>query len=96
MDKINKTIYEIVEKTGSNKITIFTHTSKIDGYVYQCDNKCKEVADNILTLTDAIVCELEDYCTCSENECGCNDFVCLKYDWLNIMHSKIVSFSVLK
>lgn len=95
METINKTIYEIIKKTGSNRITVMTDGLKIDGYVYECDGKCKEVAENILTLNDAIVCRLEDYCSCEEDECECNDFVCFKYRWLNIMHSKIVSFSIL-
>ena len=96
MDNINKTIYEIVAETDSNRVTIFTNHLKIDGFLYQCEGKCKEVANNILTLNDAIVCKLEDYCSCDEDECTCNDYVCFKYDWFNIMHSKIVSFSIIK
>ena len=96
MDNMNKTIYEISAKTGSNRITVFTNHLKIDGFLYQCAGKCKEVANNILTLNDAIVCKLEDYCYCDEDECTCNDYVCFKYDWFNIMHSKIVSFSIIK
>ena len=95
MDNINKTIYEIVKKTGSSRITVYTNHLRIDGYVYQCEGKCKEIADDILTLNDAIVCRLEDYCSCDEDECECNDFVCFKYAWLNVMHSKIVSFTVI-
>lgn len=96
MDNINKTIYDIINKTESNRITIFTNDLKIDGFVYKCDGKCKQVADNILTINDAIVCRLEDYCGCDDNECSCNDFVCFKYSWLNIMHSQITSFSIIK
>ena len=96
MDNMNKTIYEIASKTGSNRITVFTNHLKIDGYIYQCDGRCKEVANDILTLNEAIVCKLEDYCSCDEDDCTCNDYVCFKYDWLNIMHSKIVSFSIIK
>ena len=96
MDNTNKTIYEISAKIGSKRITVFTNHLKIDGYLYQCEGKCKEVTDNILTLNDAIVCKLEDYCSCDEDSCTCNDYVCFKYDWLNIMHSSIVSFSVIK
>lgn len=96
MDKINKTIYEIVEQSGTNRITVFTQNLKIDGFVYQCDGKCKEVAQDILTLRDVTVCKIDDYCTCEEDICECNDFVCFRYDWFNIMHSKIVAFSLLK
>ena len=96
MDNINKTIYEIANKSASNRITVYTNHLKIDGYVYSCDSKCKEVADNILTLNDAIVCKLEDYCGCNEEECSCNDFVCFKHNWLNIMHSQITAFSISK
>ncbi len=95
MDNINKTIYEIINKEGSSRITVLTNTLKIDGFVYQCEGKCKQLSDNILTLNDVIVCKLEDYCNCKEDECECNDFVCFKYDWLNILHSQIVSFTIL-
>ena len=96
MDNINKTIYEIVAESDSNRITVFTNHLKIDGFVYQCDGKCIEVANGILTLNNAIVCKIDDYCSCDDDDCSCNDIACFKYDWLNIMHSKIVSFSVLK
>ncbi len=96
MDNINKTIYDIVNKSESNKITVLTEYLKIDGYVYKCDGKCKQVADNILTLNNAIVCRLDDYCSCDDEECTCNDFVCFKYTWLNIFHSQIVAFSIIK
>ncbi len=96
MDNINKTIYDIVNNSESDRISVFTHDLKIEGYVYKCNGKCKQVADNFLTLNDAIVCRLEDYCACDEDECSCNDFVCFKYDWLNIAHSQIVAFSVIK
>ena len=96
MDNINRTIYDIVNNSESNRITVFTQDLKIEGYVYKCDGKCKQVADIFLTLNDAIVCRLEDYCSCDDEECTCNDFVCFKYDWLNILHSQIVAFSIIK
>jgi hypothetical protein len=96
MDNINREISKIVEKTGSKRITVLTNALKIDGFVYTCsDNKCKQVIRGVLTLQDAVVCKLSDYCTCDEEECKCNDFVCFKYKWLNIMQDKIVSFSIL-
>ena len=96
MDNINKTIYEIVNKSESGRIVVFTEYLKIEGFVYKCNGKCKDVADNILTLNDAIVCRLEDYCSCDDDVCSCDDFVCFKYSWLNIMHSQIVAFSIIK
>lgn len=96
MDNINKTIYEIVDKSESGKIVVFTEYLKIEGFVYKCVGRCKQVADNILTLNDAIVCRLEDYCSCEDDICSCDDFVCFKYSWLNIMHSQIVAFSIIK
>lgn len=96
MDNINKTIYDIISKSDSNRITVFTGELKIEGFVYKCDGKCKQVADNILTLNDAIVCRLEDYCGCDDDKCSCSDFVCFKYSWLNIMHSQINAFSIIK
>ena len=96
MDNINKTVYDIVNKSESNKITVLTEHLKIDGYVYKCDGKCKQVADNILTLNNAIVCRLDDYCSCDVEECTCSDFVCFKYTWLNIFHSQIGAYSIIK
>ena len=95
-DKLGKKIYAIMEKKESNKIVVFTNHLKIDGYVFKCDKKCEDIGDCILTLTDAMICRLDDYCNCNEEKCDCNDYVCFKYDWLHINLSEIVSFSILE
>lgn len=95
-DKLRKKLEYIIEESGSSQIVIFTNHLKIDGFVYKCDGACKDTNDCILTLTDAVVCRLDEYCTCDTEGCECNDFVCFKYDWLHINMDKIVSFSILK
>ena len=89
-----KAIKKIAEKTGSNKIVIFTSRLKIDGNIHFEGGKCEECHEDILTLTDALVCRLNDYCTCDDDNCACNDYVCFKYDWLNINTDKITAYSI--
>ena len=91
---ISKTIKKTSEKTGSSRIVIITSHLKINGRLYSEDGKCQECHDDILTLTDATVCRLRDYCTCEGDDCECNDYVCFKYDWLNINVDKIVAYSI--
>jgi len=92
-DKLADKIKFIMEKSGSNKITIFTEQLKIDGSVYECP-KCNN--EYFLNLTDAYVCRLNDYCTCDEDECECNDYICFRHDWLHINMSHIIAFSIIK
>lgn len=91
---LTKSIRKIAEKTGSTKIVIFTSRLKIDGNIYIEDGKCEECHDDVLTVTNALVCRLNDYCTCDDDDCSCNDYVCFKYDWLNISVDKIIAYSV--
>jgi len=92
---IIKTILKVSEKTGSNRIAVITNHLKINGTLYQENGKCDECHEDILTLTDALICRLSDYCTCDEENCNCNDYVCFKYDWLNINVSKIVAYTII-
>lgn len=89
-----KSIEKIVESSGSAKITIFTSTLKIDGELFIPEGKCEECHDDFITLEKTLVCRLNDYCTCEQEDCNCDDFVCFKYDWLNIAIDDIVAFSV--
>lgn len=91
---LTKSIQKICEKTGSNRIAVITNHLKINGTLYQENGKCDECHEDILTLTDALVCRLSDYCTCDEEDCNCNDYVCFRYDWLNINISKIVAYTI--
>ncbi len=91
-----KSIGKIIEESGTNKITIFTAHLKIDGNLFQPEGRCEECHDDFITLENALVCRLSDYCTCDDDECKCNDYVCFKYDWLNIAIDKIVSFSIVQ
>ncbi len=91
-----KSISKIIEESGTNKITIFTSHLKIDGNLFLPDGKCEECHDDFITLENALVCRLSDYCKCDDNECKCNDYVCFKYDWLNIAINKITAFSIVQ
>lgn len=93
---ILKVIQKTVENAGSNRIAVITEHLKINGLLYKDKGKCEECHDDILTLTDALVCRLSDYCTCDDDDCSCNDYVCFRYDWLNICLSKIVAYSIIE
>jgi len=92
---ISTAIKKQIDKTGSNKVVIFTNHLKIDGDVYIEGTKCDQCHEDILTLTNTLVCRLRDYCTCEDDECSCSDYVCFKYDWLNINIDEIVAYSII-
>lgn len=92
---IMKSIEKIVKSSESKKIVVYTNSLKIDGEIFIPEGRCEECNDEYLTLQNALVCRLSDYCECNENICECNDYVCFKYDWLNLMIDKIVAFSVM-
>lgn len=92
---ISKSIVKTAEKTKSEKITVITNHLKIDGYLLIHDGKCDACNDEIITLRNALVCRLQDYCTCEGDQCKCSDYVCFRYDWLNICVDEIVAYSVL-
>jgi hypothetical protein len=91
-----KSIGKIIESADTNKITIFTNHLKIDGRLFQPEGRCEECHNDYLTLENAMVCRLSDYCTCKEDDCECNDYICFKYDWLNISIDDIVAFSIIQ
>ena len=91
-----KSISKIVEESGTHKITIFTNHLKIDGQIFIPEGKCEECHDDFITIENALVCRLNDYCTCEEDDCKCNDYMCFKYDWLNISIEKITAFSIVQ
>lgn len=91
-----KSISKIVEESGTHKITIFTNHLKIDGQIFIPEGKCEECHDDFITTENALVCRLNDYCTCEEDDCKCNDYMCFKYDWLNISIEKITAFSIVQ
>ncbi len=91
-----KSIGKIIDESGSSKITVFTSHLKIDGNVFRPEGRCEECHEDYLTLENALVCRLEDYCACDEDDCQCNDYICFKYDWLNINMDDIVAFSIIK
>lgn len=91
-----KSIKKIIEEANTNKITIFTNHLKIDGNLFIPEGKCEECHDDFITLENALTCRLSDYCTCNEDECKCNDYVCFKYDWLNIAIDEIVAYSIVQ
>lgn len=91
-----KSMGKIIESSGSNKITIFTGHLKIDGTLFMPDGRCEECHDDFITLENATVCRLSDYCTCKDDNCDCDDYICFKYDWLNLSADKIVTFSIIQ
>ena len=91
-----KPIKKIIEEADSNKITIFTNHLKIDGYVFIPEGKCEECHDDFITLENTLVCRLSDYCKCEGDKCECDDYVCFKYDWLNIAINDIVAYSIIQ
>ncbi|MBO8431509.1 hypothetical protein IAC76_08995 [Spirochaetes bacterium] len=93
---ISKAIYKIAEKNDSTRIVIFTEYLKIDGEIVLPEKSCHECHEDILSLSNALVCRLKDYCECEDDNCDCNDYVCFKYDWLNVNIDEIVAFSILK
>ncbi len=96
MNDMKKKIIELVEENNSNQIAIITNYLKIDGFFQHCTPKCKGESEELLALSDVIVCRLKDYCTCDGDTCECNDYVCFKYDWLNVNVHQVVGFSVIK
>jgi hypothetical protein len=91
-----KSIVKIVESSGTNNITIFTNHLKIDGKLFIPEGKCEECHDDFITLENALLCRLSDYCTCEQEDCNCDDFVCFKYDWVNVAIDDIVAFSIVQ
>ncbi|MFI3300150.1 MAG: hypothetical protein R3Y28_01895 [Candidatus Gastranaerophilales bacterium] len=92
---ILKSIAKIIEDNGSDKITLFTENLKIDGSVFMPSGRCEECHNDYLVLENALVCRLNDYCECDENGCECKDYVCFRYDWLNVNIGEIVAFSII-
>ena len=92
--KMLKSVEEIIKSSGSNKIVVFTQYLKIDGDVFVPEGRCEECNDDYLTLQNALVCRIKDYCECDDDVCECNDYMCFRYDWLNIAQEKIVAFSI--
>lgn len=92
--KFMKSIGKIMENNGSKKVVLFTQHLKIDGELFIPEGRCEECNEDYITLQNALVCRLNDYCECEDDICECHDYVCFKYDWLNICEEKIVAFSV--
>ena len=87
-------IQNIMEENSTENIVIFTNHLKIDGRIHDFKSKCSDCHDCLIALQDVTICRLEDYCTCTHDDCECHDYMCFKYDWLNINISEIVTFSV--
>lgn len=93
---ISKAIYKIAQTNSSTRIVLFTQYLKIDGEIILPEKACDQCHEDILTLTNALVCRLKDYCECDGEDCDCHDYVCFRYDWLNVNIDGIVAFSILK
>lgn len=93
--KLLKTLDKITESSGSTKITLFTPHLKIDGNVFKTEGRCEECNEDYLTLENALICRLEDYCVCDDTTCECDDYICFRYDWLNVNIDAITAFSII-
>lgn len=93
---ILKAIKKIVEDTGIENVVIFTSNLKIEGDILIPEGKCEECVEDYIALKHVQVCRIADYCTCEEDNCDCNDYICFRYDWLNVNTDEIVAFSVAK
>ena len=83
VDKI-KRLFEIYELSENPKeIIIFTGAFKVRGKLFTDKNKLK---DDIVTLTDAVVCPPFEKCQCEEQA--------QYYEWMNIFDKEIIAFSV--
>ena len=94
--KLLKTLEKIIETSGSDRITLFTSHLKIDGTVFRAEGRCEECNEEYLTLENAMICRLDDYCTCEDDDCECHDYVCFRYDWLNVSVNDIIAFSIIQ
>lgn len=92
--KFMKSIEKIIENNDSKRVVIFTQHLKIDGEIFIPEGRCEECNDEYVTLQNALVCRLKDYCQCDEESCECNDYVCFRYEWLSISEEKIVAYSI--
>lgn len=92
---LSETIQNIMKENATKNIEIFTNHLKIDGTIHEFKGKCEDCHSCILALKDVMVCRLADYCTCKQEDCDCDDYLCFNYDWLNINVSEIVAFSII-
>jgi hypothetical protein len=83
VDKMKK-IFDIYEMTENpREVIIFTKAFKARGKLLADKTK---VQDDIVTLTDAVVCNPYEKCQCEEHA--------IYYEWLNIFDKDIIAFSV--
>lgn len=92
-DMIEK-IYGISKEYDVKNITVMTNHLKFSGTLCECGEKKDD--DCVLTISDAKIWRLEDYCTCKEPDCKCNETNFCAVDWLHINLSKIVAFTLQK
>lgn len=79
-----KRLFEIYELTNNPKeVIIFTAAFKARGKLLADKMKIK---DDIITLTDAVVCPPFEKCQCEEQA--------QYHEWLNIFDKEIIAFSV--
>jgi hypothetical protein len=93
---ILKSIRKIAEDNDVNSVAIFTNHLKIEGEIFIPEGRCEECLEDYITLKNAEVCRISDYCNCDDENCECNDTLCCQYKWLNLNTKHIVAFSVIK
>ena len=92
MTDMIKKIKNIIDKSNTDKIVIFTNRLKIVGHIYNCD-ECNN--DYFLNLTNAIVIYLNDLYPC-EDKGDCEEYPSQNFDWLHVNIDKILAFSLVK
>lgn len=83
VDKMKKIfdIYALAE--NPKEIIIFTEAFKVRGKLFTDKAKIK---DDIITLTDAVVCPVFEKCQCEDQA--------QYYEWLNIFDKEVLAFSI--
>lgn len=92
---ILKTIKKIAQDNNMSRIVLFTDYLKIEAEIFIPEGKCEECVDDYIPLKDVQVCRISDYCTCEDDNCSCNDYICFRYNWMNVNADDIVAFSVI-
>lgn len=92
--ELEKSVYKVSKKCGSDKITILTNHIKISGTLCNCEER--EDIEGIISLTDVSVWLLDDLCKCGDDNCKCTTAKIYHAEWLNINAKKIVAFSIIK
>lgn len=88
MNKLDE-ILLIMDKSGTDRISIITDSYLITGHVYSCE-ECN--LNTYINLKDATICLTSDI-TLEEK---CDEYSSSKFDWLHVNFDNIIAFSFIK